>query len=42
MADKTARNHVQRIYSKIGASNRTGASMFALRHGLADLDTDDR
>ncbi len=39
IADKTARNHVQRIYSKIGASNRTGASMFALRHGLIELDS---
>ncbi len=42
IADKTARNHVQRIYRKIGASNRTGASMFALRHGLVDLDAQDR
>ena len=33
---KTARNHVERTYAKIGASNRIGASMYALRHGLVD------
>lgn len=41
IADKTVRNHVQRIYAKIGVSNRTGASMFALRHGLVSLVTGD-
>lgn len=34
IAGKTARNHVERIYTKIGAGNRIGASMFALKHGL--------
>lgn len=37
IAEKTARNHVQRIYTKIDVTNRTGASLFALRHGLVDL-----
>lgn len=34
ISPKTARNHVERIYAKIGVSNRIGASMYALRHGL--------
>jgi HD-GYP domain-containing protein (c-di-GMP phosphodiesterase class II) len=34
ISEKTARNHVERIYAKIGASNRIGASMYALEHGL--------
>lgn len=34
ISGKTARNHVERTYAKIGASNRIGASMFALKHGL--------
>jgi HD-GYP domain-containing protein (c-di-GMP phosphodiesterase class II) len=32
---KTARNHVERTYAKIGVSNRVGASIYALQHGLA-------
>jgi len=31
---KTARNHIEHIYVKIGASNRAGASLFAMQHGL--------
>jgi HD-GYP domain-containing protein (c-di-GMP phosphodiesterase class II) len=31
---KTAGNHVEHIYAKIDASNRAGAAMFALQHGL--------
>ena len=31
---KTASNHVERIYAKIGVSNRAMASVFAMRHGL--------
>ena len=34
ISQKTARNHVERTYAKIGVSNRIGASMYALRHGL--------
>ena len=31
---KTAGNHVEHIYVKIGASSRAGAAMFAVQHGL--------
>jgi DNA-binding NarL/FixJ family response regulator len=31
---KTARNHIEHIYTKIGASSRVGASLFATEHGL--------
>jgi HD-GYP domain-containing protein (c-di-GMP phosphodiesterase class II) len=31
---KTVGNHVEHIYAKIGASSRTGASLFAMQHGL--------
>jgi DNA-binding CsgD family transcriptional regulator len=31
---KTAGNHVEHIYAKIGASTRAGAAMFAVQHGL--------
>jgi HD-GYP domain-containing protein (c-di-GMP phosphodiesterase class II) len=31
---KTAGSHIEHIYSKIGASNRAQASLFAMRHGL--------
>jgi DNA-binding NarL/FixJ family response regulator len=31
---KTAGNHVEHIYIKIGASSRAGAAMFAVQHGL--------
>ncbi len=34
ISEKTARNHVERTYTKIGVSNRIGASMYALEHGL--------
>ena len=30
---KTARNHVEHIYTKIGVSKRALASLFAARHG---------
>lgn len=36
ISEKTARNHVERTYAKIGVSNRIGASMYALRHGLTE------
>ncbi len=36
---KTASNHIQRIYAKIGATSRSTATLFALQHGmLATLD----
>jgi HD-GYP domain-containing protein (c-di-GMP phosphodiesterase class II) len=31
---KTADNHIEHIYAKIGVSNRARASLFAVRHGL--------
>ena len=31
---KTAGNHVDRVYAKIGVSNRARASLFAIQHGL--------
>ena len=34
LSPKTVANHVERIYVKIGASNRAMASMFAMSHGL--------
>jgi HD-GYP domain-containing protein (c-di-GMP phosphodiesterase class II) len=34
LSEKTVRNHVERTYAKIGAGNRVGASLYALRHGL--------
>ena len=36
LSEKTVRNHVERTYTKIGVSNRIGASMYALEHGLAE------
>lgn len=36
ISEKTARNHVERTYAKIGVSNRIGASMYALRKGLTE------
>ena len=40
ISQKTARNHIEHIYIKIGASNRTEASLFAMQHGLiSDGDT---
>jgi HD-GYP domain-containing protein (c-di-GMP phosphodiesterase class II) len=34
LSEKTVRNHVEHVYSKIGVSNRIGASMYALERGL--------
>ena len=31
---KTAANHVEHIYTKIGVSNRARAGLFAMKHGL--------
>ena len=35
---KTASNHVEHIYAKIGASNRAMAALFAVTHGLMGTD----
>ena len=34
ISPKTARNHIEHIYAKTGASNRAAASLFAVQHGL--------
>jgi hypothetical protein len=34
ISPKTAGNHHEHIYAKIGAVNRAGASLFAVQHGL--------
>jgi HD-GYP domain-containing protein (c-di-GMP phosphodiesterase class II) len=34
LSEKTVRNHVERTYAKIGATNRVGASLYALERGL--------
>jgi HD-GYP domain-containing protein (c-di-GMP phosphodiesterase class II) len=37
---KTASNHIEHIYTKIGASSRATASLFAMQHGLLPEATD--
>jgi DNA-binding CsgD family transcriptional regulator len=34
ISPKTARNHIEHIYTKIGATNRASASLFAMQSGL--------
>jgi HD-GYP domain-containing protein (c-di-GMP phosphodiesterase class II) len=34
ITEKTVRNHLEHIYSKASVSSRTGASLFAIEHGL--------
>jgi HD-GYP domain-containing protein (c-di-GMP phosphodiesterase class II) len=34
IAPKTVGNHIEHIYTKTGASNRAGAGLFAMQHGL--------
>jgi DNA-binding NarL/FixJ family response regulator len=34
IAPKTVANHVEHIYTKIDASTRAGAGLFAMQHGL--------
>jgi HD-GYP domain-containing protein (c-di-GMP phosphodiesterase class II) len=38
MSPKTAGNHIEHIYTKIGASSRAAASLFAVQHGLLPED----
>lgn len=38
---KTAGTHIERIYTKIGASTRSTATLYALQHGLLDLSPDE-
>lgn len=37
VAPKTARNHTEHIYAKLGVSNRVGATLFAVQHGIVPL-----
>ena len=37
ISEKTVRNHVEHIYAKAGVTNRTGAGLFALEHGLTGV-----
>jgi DNA-binding NarL/FixJ family response regulator len=39
ISPKTARNHIEHIYTKTGATNRVAASAFATRHGLIGAPT---
>jgi DNA-binding NarL/FixJ family response regulator len=34
ISHKTAGNHVEHIYTKLGVCNRARASLFATKHGL--------
>ncbi len=34
ISPKTARNHIEHIYTKIGTSSRVGAGLFAMEQGL--------
>jgi DNA-binding CsgD family transcriptional regulator len=34
ISPKTARNHIDHIYAKVGTSTRAAAGLFAVRHGL--------
>ncbi len=38
LSEKTVRNYVSNILSKLGLANRAEAAAFAVRHGLADDD----
>ena len=38
ISPKTVANHVEHIYTKIGASSRAAAALFAMRHGLLPED----
>ena len=35
ISEKTVRNHIDHVYTKLGVSNRVGASLYAVQHGLA-------
>ena len=40
IAPKTARNHVERVYAKLGVNNRTQATLAAIDRGLASSSLD--
>jgi HD-GYP domain-containing protein (c-di-GMP phosphodiesterase class II) len=39
ISPKTAGNHITNIYTKIAVSNRAGASLYAMQHGLLPEDS---
>ena len=40
IAQKTARNHIERVYAKLGVNNRTQATLAAIDRGLAGSSVD--
>ena len=42
ISPKTARNHIEHIYVKIGTSSRATASLFAMQHGLLPAPMSDQ
>ena len=38
LSELTVRTHVSNILAKLNLENRTQAALYALRHGMADLD----
>ena len=36
ISPKTVGNHVERVYTKLGVSNRAGAAMYAMQYGIVD------
>jgi len=38
---KTAGTHIERIYTKINASTRATATLYAVQHGLLDPSADE-
>jgi HD-GYP domain-containing protein (c-di-GMP phosphodiesterase class II)/DNA-binding CsgD family transcriptional regulator len=38
ISPKTVGNHIEHVYTKIGANNRAAASLYAVRHGLLPED----
>ena len=41
ISSKTVRNHLEHIYAKAQVSNRTGAALFAVQHGLVNSAEDE-
>jgi putative nucleotidyltransferase with HDIG domain len=41
ISTKTVRNHLEHIYLKAGVTNRTGAALFALKHGIVGSSEDE-
>ena len=38
VSEATVKTHVSRLLSKLGLESRTQAALYALRHGLANLE----